>query len=225
MYGPVTYFYHIVLSSERTTACHSHTTFSKMNLSNRSDHSDFFQDRELIEAVLQRADENKLNVSDGSRLSSLMLTQPSMRSAGTLSRPPSIVSKHSVTLSKCQERLSEVGHDFLPVKEDHTLLYEHLKVNVLVLSLLCLCSLMLGYMAIQLIIALATQQTSDYNSVLSGNRTRMTVQEVATALSTFVLALNVTCLLVCSLQSLIIVKLLRVHLGDERSVFFYVFCL
>lgn len=184
---------------------------------NRSDRSDVFQDRELIEAVLQKADEVRtLNESGGSRLSSLVLQHPSLRSASNLSRPASIVSKQSVTWSQSQEKLSDVGQDFLE-KSDH-IQYEHVKINILVLALLSMSSIILGCVAMQLIVAMGTQQTTSMpqSGLVVVNVTQMMVMEVATALATFVVTLDMTCLLVCSLQCLIVVKLLKVHLGDER---------
>ena len=180
---------------------------------NRSDRSEIFQDQELLEAVLSTKDDaSRLNDSGGSRLSTLL-----QRPNGNLSRPSSFVSKRSITLS--QEKLSDAGGTIFDREEtvSNTQLIEN---NLKLLFLLCVSSLILCCLSIQVLITLSTERTSSSfeNSLIDVNLTYDEVVEVATAITTFVLVLDVTCLLVCSLQCFIIVKLLSVHLGEERYV-------
>ncbi|XP_053406327.1 uncharacterized protein LOC123565893 [Mercenaria mercenaria] len=190
---------------------------------NRSDRSDF-QDRELIEAVLQKSEEPcRLNESGGSRLSSIVLQHPSLRSTGNLSRPASFVSRRSGTLS--QEKLSDILDDDLLHKDKASSNFEEIKLNLLILLLLCVTSLVLGLLSMLLIISLSDQQPTSgpcasgtHESLVDVNRTYVPVTEVATALSMFVVVCDITCLLVCSLQCLIVVKILKLNLGDERAL-------
>ncbi|XP_060592927.1 uncharacterized protein LOC132747540 [Ruditapes philippinarum] len=190
---------------------------------NRSDMSEF-QDRELIEAVLQKSEEPcRLNESAGSRLSSLVLHHASLRSTGNLSRPASFVSRRSGTLS--QEKLSDILDDDLIEKDKSSSKYEEIKLNLLILLLLCILSLVLGLLSILLIVSLSednnaavSRDSVTHETFVDVNRTYMTVTEVATALSMFVVVCDITCLLVCSLQCLIVVKLLKLNLGDERAL-------
>ena len=178
---------------------------------NHSNRSDIYQDRELLEAVLQKVEEPQcLNESGGSRLSAIL----PLRSNGNLSRPSSFVSKRSVTLS--HDKLSDVTETI--IDKDDCSNKELLTYTLHVLSLICVCSLILGALAIQLLIALSSQQTvlTSRATLVDVNMTYVDVTEVATALTTFVIVLNVTCLLLCSLQCLVVVKLLKVHMGDDR---------
>ena len=208
--------------SERT--CERH--YFEMDLS-RSDMPEF-QDRELIEAVLQKSEEpNRLNESGGSRLSSIVLHHASLRSTGNLSRPASFVSRRSGTLS--QEKISDILDDDLLEKDKGNSNYEEIKLNLLILLRLCILSLALGLLSILLIVSLSAENRASgtldavkHETLIDVNKTYMTVTEVATALSMFVVVCDVTCLLVCSLQCLIVVKLLKLNLGDERYLIFYI---
>ncbi|KAH3840523.1 uncharacterized protein LOC127879359 [Dreissena polymorpha] len=194
---------------------------------NRSDRPDMFQDRELLEAVMQKTADD---MSVGSRLSSVFLPPHSLRSEGTLSRPGSIVSKNSrpsVMLS--QEKLSDVVDS---VMENHNIMInnEIIRLHITVLSVLSVCSLILASISIQLIQALSQQETLRQsselvkNSIIDVDLTYLSVTEVATALSTFVVTLDVTCVFVCTVQCLIVVKLLKVNLGEERALKFVQDC-
>lgn len=188
---------------------------------NRSDRSEY-QDRELIEAVLQKSEDPcRLNESGGSRMSSIVLQHPSLRSTGNLSRPSSFVSRRSGTLS--QEKLSDICDDDLLEKDKSRSNYEAIKLNLLVLVFLCVTSLVLALLSMQLIIALSSRQATSRSgdsgnseTLIDMNLTYVTVTEVATALSMFVVVCDITCLLVCSLQCVNVVKILKLDLGDER---------
>ena len=176
---------------------------------NRSDRSEIFQDHELLDAVLQtKDDQSRLNDSGGSRLSTLL-----QRPNGNLSRPSSFVSKRSITLS--QEKLSEPGGTIFDGEEiSNSQLVEN---NLKFLALLCISSLILCSLSVQLLFSLPTENSlTPEQSLIDANATYEEVVEVATAITTFVIVLDVTCLLVCSLQCFIIVKLLKVRLGEER---------
>ncbi|KAL4235656.1 hypothetical protein ACF0H5_004051 [Mactra antiquata] len=188
---------------------------------NRSDRQTEFQDRELIEAVLSKTDEQcRLNDSGGSRLSSIVLPRASLRSTGNLSRPASFVShgsRRSVTLS--QDKLSDSIDDDIDKETKSN--YREIQQNIIVMILLCMSSLILGLITIQLLIGVSDQkQTTVHGQInlIGSNRTLMTITEVATALSMFVVVCDVTCLLVCSLQCIVVVKLLMLSLGDERAL-------
>ena len=186
-----------------------------METLNRSDRSDMFQDRELMEAVLQKTDDpGRLNDSGGSRLSSLFIPQQSLRSTGNLSRPPSIVSNSKRSVAFSQEKISDVS-DPLVEKED-SLRLEYLKINIIGLVMLSVCSLILALVSLQLTLYLGPKETTPASSVVDNNQTFMTLVEVATALSTFVVTLDITCLLVCSMQCLVVIKLLSVDQGEDR---------
>ena len=177
---------------------------------NRSDRSEIYQDHELLDAVLQKKDEqSRLNDSGGSRLSTLL-----PRPNGNLSRPSSFVSKRSITLS--QEKLSDPGGTIFDRDEcSNTQLIEN---NLKFLCLLCISSLVFCSLSLQMLLNLSTEQTllTPEQSLIKSNVTFEEVMEVATAITTFVVVLDITCLLVCSLQCFIVVKLLKVHLGEER---------
>lgn len=177
---------------------------------NRSDRSEIFQDQELLEAVLQSKDEQpRLNDSAGSRLSAVL-----PRTNGNLSRPSSFISKRSITLS--QEKLSEAGGTVFD-RDECT--YIHLIENDLkFLALLCISSLVLCGLSLQMLISMSAEGTNLNleNKLTKTNATYEEVMEVATAIITFVIVLDVSCLLVSSIQCFIVVKLLKVRLGEER---------
>ena len=182
---------------------------------NRSDRSEIYQDHELLEAVLQTKDDPapRLNDSGGSRLStfgSQLLARPN----GNLSRPSSFVSKRSITLS--QEKLSDpVGSVFDSNECSNSQLIDS---NLKFLSLLCIISLVLCSLSLQMLVSLSSERTSMTltDKLTETNSSYDEVFDAATAITIFVIVLDVTCLLVCSLQCFVIVKLLKVPLGEER---------
>lgn len=186
---------------------------------NRSDRQTDYQDRELIEAVLSKTEE-RLNDSGGSRLSSLVLPRASLRSTGNLSRPASFVShgsRRSVTLS--QDKLTDSNDEKDFAKETRPNYYHEIQLHIVVMIQLCVSSLFLGLFTILILIGLSAQQQTIFNDrirLIDFNKTLMTVTEVATALSMFVVVCDVTCLLVCSLQCIVVMKLIQQNLGDER---------
>ena len=177
---------------------------------NRSDRSDMYQDRELLEAVLQQKEEPVcLNESGGSRL-----TAPLPMRSGNLSRPSSFISKRSITLS--QDRLSDPGLDIFE-KEDNSVILL-LKSKIQTLSILSVCSLLFSYLSVHLLVSLSTQETLKTDLQNDSHLTRSVddVIEVATAFAAIVIVLNVMCLFICSLQCIVVMKLMKVNLGDER---------
>ena len=181
---------------------------------NRSDRSEIYQDQELLEAVLQAKDDPpRLNDSGGSRLSTLGSTLLA-RQNGNLSRPSSFVSKRSITLS--QEKLSDPGGTVFDITEctNSQLIDSNLKF----LALLCISSLVLCSLSLQMLVSLSSVQTSMTlaDTLTETNSSYDEVLDAATAMAIFVITLDVTCLLVCSLQCFVVVKLLKVHLGEER---------
>ncbi|KAK3588781.1 hypothetical protein CHS0354_011988 [Potamilus streckersoni] len=185
---------------------------------NRSDRTDHFRDRELLDAVLQKKEEQNrvLNESAGSRLSALIL-----RADGNLSRPSSFVSKRSINLS--QDKLSEAP--CRPEKEEANVnILERTTFN---LALLCISSLLLAALSLKILMALTDHQSVSMRldlTLIGSNTTFEDVLEVATAMSTFVIILDMTCLLVCSMQCLFVVKILKVPQGEERALKFLKDC-
>lgn len=191
---------------------------------NHSDRSEF-QDRELIEAVLQKSeDPGRLSESCGSRRSSLALnTHHSLRSTGNLSRPSSVFSRRSGTYSQDKASVQSLCDAESLLKEEEARTnanYEQLKLNLMILLLICVCALVMSSLSLQVVVTLAGHQEGvvKRDTLIEENVTSLAVTEVAIAVFVFVVVCNISCLLVCALQCLIIVKLLKVSFGDERAL-------
>lgn len=91
------------------------------------------------------------------------------------------------------------------------------------LGLVCILSLVLAVIGIQLLFRLNTRQMTQVttrslsNSLLHNNESYASTLEVAVALTTFVIMFDLVCLLVCSFQLYFAAKLVKCPQGDERT--------
>merc|ERR1712137_1160567 len=80
------------------------------------------------------------------------------------------------------------------------------------LALLCVVSLLLALLSLTLLLKLSPRESG-----LAAYRENKVVQEVSLALCCLTLSLNLCCLLVCSIQFLFAVKLVKSSQGRART--------
>lgn len=163
-------------------------------------------DSELLDVVLQGKEDN-LKSESSSRFSAL-----SPRVNGNLSRPMSYISKRSLNLST--ERLSE-AQDIISEKSNTDILSK----TMYSLGLLSLSSLSICIIAVQILLSVS-QHRSDYapssGSLLNSSEAYDNILEIAVAMSTFVIVLDLSCVLVSSLQCVFALQILHLSDGEER---------
>lgn len=168
-----------------------------------------YKNRDLLDVVIQKKEEQQIQEVE-TRLSNLI-----PRDDGNLSRPSSFMSKQSITFSQSNDRLSEDVNSMLQDKK----IVNNIVLRIYTLAIICLTSLIICGLTLQLLYALGDCQNRDINfngTLISSFKTYDDVVEVATAFSTFCLVLNVNCILVCSMQCFVTAKILKVENGEER---------
>ncbi|KAL5004214.1 hypothetical protein ScPMuIL_017670 [Solemya velum] len=187
---------------ERLTECVSPTR--NENYGNREG----VVDSELLDVVLQTKEDN-LKSESSSRFSGL-----SPRANGTLSRPMSYISKRSINLST--ERLSE-AQETVSEKSSSDIISK----TMFNLALLSLSSLAICIIAVQILLSMS-QYRSDFTpstrSLLNTSESYEDILEIAVAMSTFVIVLDLSCVLVASLQCVFALQILRLSDGEERTL-------
>lgn len=176
-----------------------------------------YKNRDLLDVVIQKKEEQQIQEA-GTRISSLI-----PRDDGNLSRPSSFMSKQSITFSQSNDRLSEDVNSMLQDKK----IVNNITLRIYTLAIICMTSLIICALTLQLLYALGDCQNLDINingTLITSSKTYADVIEVATAFSTFCLVLNVNCILVCSMQCFVTAKILKVENGEERSIKYLTEC-
>lgn len=176
-----------------------------------------YKNRDLLDVVIQKKEEQQIQEA-GTRISNLI-----PRDDGNLSRPSSFMSKQSITFSQSNDRLSEDVNSMLQDKK----IVNNITLRIYTLAIICMTSLIICALTLQLLYALGDCQNLDINingTLITSSKTYADVIEVATAFSTFCLVLNVNCILVCSMQCFVTAKILKVENGEERSIKYLTEC-
>ncbi|ESO88344.1 hypothetical protein LOTGIDRAFT_165785 [Lottia gigantea] len=164
------------------------------------------RDRELLDVLLQKTDEPRSD--NGSRITALL-----NRTNGNLSRPSSF-SRRSLNLS--HPSLASDSHVSVAEPADNSavkFLYS--------LAVLCLASLILSALSFQVLISLESLEDGLKNTsgdgMLNSSAMYSIVYEATTSLATLVIGLDLSCLMVCSMQCFFTAKILRTYEGSERA--------
>ncbi|XP_071115788.1 transmembrane protein 221-like [Haliotis cracherodii] len=164
------------------------------------------RDRELLDVILQKQDEHRSDA--GSRISTLLA-----RTNGNLSRPSSF-SRRSLNLSR--QSLASASRVTLCEKESSVIKFLYS------LGLLCLASLILCVLSLQIIFSLGGAEV-DFTpgtgaTLINSTSVYESVLEVTVAMSMFVIMMDICCLMVCSMQCFFASKILKTPEGEERAL-------
>ena len=171
--------------------------------------SDSHRNRDLLEVVIQQNEEKSSDQEKRRRLPGLL-----SKANEDVSAPPSFTSKRSTNLSK--EGISNDDGDFNVPKVGPKNTHIHRMINSL--GVLCIATLVVCALTLQVILTITENDVGHprNTSLISSQKTYADLLEVTSAFATFVFALDMCSMMICSMQFFFASKILTVQDGHER---------
>ena len=175
------------------------------------------RNRDLLEVVLNNKDDQRVSTDHD--------LDPTLQKLGQSlqvkdnSRPSSFVSKRSTDLSNSQDGLNNEQHKSGIATHGNKSPNYPVQTTIGALGIVCILSAIMCAVTVQIVFQLSgIEGENSYrnNTLLNSVRGYFDVIEVTTAFASFVLVLNVSSLLVCSMQCFFAARLLQVTEGHER---------